>query len=84
MASQETILAAQLKRARTLRGLYEDQFKLGERKLLDLITVQGDIVRLERSRVNARFDILDLQYGAAGALGRLQEELGLKTDGGVK
>ncbi|MFK4064139.1 TolC family protein [Brucella anthropi] len=79
LSSQITILAAQLVRARKLRDLYEDQFKLGERKLIDLITVQSDIVRNQRSGVNARHDILALQYSAVGALGKLQEDLGISS-----
>lgn len=79
LSSQAAILDQQLKRAKKLRGLYEDQFKLGERKLIDLITVQSDIVRNQRSRVNARYDIISLQYAAVGALGKLLENLGIET-----
>lgn len=72
------ILGEQLKRAQALRDFYEDQFKIGERSVSDLVNVQADIFRIERSLINARFDILDLQYGAVGALGTLQKTLGVQ------
>lgn len=77
LANQQRIYGIQLEEAQELRALYEEQFKIGERTLVDLVTVQADIVRLERSRVNARYDILDLEYTAAGALGQLLPTLGL-------
>ncbi|WP_163267596.1 TolC family protein [Chelativorans alearense] len=75
------ILGAELKRARALRALYEDQFKIGERKVADLVNMQADIFRIESSRVNARYDILDLQYAAAGAVGTLLGSLQLAPPG---
>lgn len=69
------ILTQQRERALSLRGLYEDQFKLGQRALPDLVTVQSDIYRIERSLIEARYAIYDLQYAAAAALGKLRETL---------
>jgi outer membrane protein TolC len=75
------ILDAQLVKARALRDLYEDQFKIGERKVADLVNVQADVFRIERSLINARFDILDLQYKAAAALGYLVDALQMNLQG---
>lgn len=71
------ILDEQIGRARALRDLYEDQFKVGERSLVDLVNVQADIYRITRDRINARYEDVGLQYGAAAALGRLEQELGV-------
>lgn len=81
LQSQIKILAMQQEKAKALRTLYESQFKLGDRNLIDLINVQADVTRIEKSKINARFDILDLQYGAAAALGRLEEQLGIAVSG---
>ncbi|MCO6177486.1 TolC family protein [Ciceribacter sp. RN22] len=75
-----SILRTQLDRAEALRDLYEEQFTLGDRSLNDLISVQSDVYRIERTLIEARYDMLDLQYGAAAALGRLQEMLAKVKD----
>jgi outer membrane protein TolC len=77
LRNQIGILSMQQEKARKLRSLYEEQFKTGERNFLDLITVQNDVIRLERSKINAKYDILDLQYAAASALGILQQQLAI-------
>lgn len=77
LRNQITILDMQQEKAKKLRGLYEDQFKMGDRPFLDLINVQSDVIRLARSQINARYDILDLQYSTASALGILQQQLAL-------
>lgn len=77
LRNQIGILSMQQDKAKELRRLYEEQFKMGERSFLDLINVQNDVVRLERSKINAAYDLLDLQYSAAGALGVLQQKLAI-------
>lgn len=77
LKNQIGILSMQQEKAKKLRSLYEEQFKMGERNFLDLITVQSDVIRLERSKINAKYDILDLQYSAASALGVLQQQLAI-------
>jgi adhesin transport system outer membrane protein len=78
LRNQIGILGMQQEKAKKLRQFYEDQFKMGERSFLDLITVQNDVTRLERSKINAKYDILDLQYNSAGALGTLLQQLAIK------
>ncbi|MFC6487100.1 TolC family protein [Nitratireductor sp. GCM10026969] len=78
------ILSQQLKKARALRDLYEDQFKIGQRKLADLVNVQADVFRFERELVEAHAKIRELQYSAAASLGTLVETLGLKSGGGME
>lgn len=75
LRSQVSILEAQLRKAKALRKIYEDQFLLGERTLTDLASVQGDVYRIERNGAEARYAISDLQYSAASALGRLLQLL---------
>lgn len=75
LRNQIGILSMQQEKAKELRRLYEEQFKMGERSFLDLINVQNDVVRLERSKINAGYDLFDLQYSAAAALGVLQQKL---------
>ena len=75
------ILDTQLVRARALRDLYEDQFEIGERSVADLVNVQADVFRIERSLINARYDIIDLQYQAAAALGYLIDALQVNLKG---
>lgn len=81
LKSKIAILAQQIRQARALRDVYEDQFKVGQRSLIDLVNVQADINRITRSRINARYDNILLQYRASAALGRLQQELGLALQG---
>lgn len=76
------ILERQITKAKALRDVYEDQFKVGERSLVDLVNAQSDINRITRDRIDARYDDVLLQYGAAAALGRLERELGLAPQGG--
>lgn len=80
LRSQATILEAQLRKAKALRKLYEDQFLLGERTLIDLASVQGDVYRIERNGAEARYAISDLQYSAASALGRLLQLLDIAAE----
>ncbi|MCY1740906.1 TolC family protein [Ensifer sp. SL37] len=75
LKERQTILAKQLESARALRTTYEEQFKLNQRSLTDLVTVQGDVVRIERSLITAKYDYFNLQYSAAEALGVLLEKL---------
>lgn len=75
LRSRIRILTAQLQKSRVLRDLYEDQFVIGERKVADLVTVQNDVYRIRRDLINARFDIMNLQYSAAAALGYLMDSL---------
>ncbi|KAF2989902.1 TolC family protein [Methylocystis sp. MJC1] len=84
LRSQATILEAQLRKAKALRKLYEDQFLLGERTLIDLASVQGDVYRIERNGAEARYAISDLQYSAASALGRLLQLLDIAAEGPQK
>jgi outer membrane protein TolC len=75
LEEQLAILEVQLKEALVLRDLYEDQFKLGRRSLVDFLNIQADIYRIARTRVNTLYDLFELQYAAAEGLGRLQVSL---------
>lgn len=77
LRARQSLLKAQRKKARQLRDLYEDQFKTSKRTLSDLVTVQSDLTQIESALVNARFDLYDLQYQAAGALGLLGDLLNI-------
>ena len=77
LEEQLTILATQLDEARVLSNLYELQFKLGRRSLVDFLNIQADIFRIARTLVNTRYDLFQLQYAAAEGLGRLETSLGL-------
>lgn len=69
------ILKTQLATAKALQQDYEDQFEIGQRSLTDLLSVQSDVFRIERSLIEARYNVFDLQYVAANALGILQRTL---------
>ncbi|WP_404401472.1 TolC family protein [Pelagibacterium halotolerans] len=75
LRNRANILEEQLERAMALRVLYEDQFKFGDRGVSDLSAVLADVYRVDVSIINARHDIFELQYAAAGSLGLLQESL---------
>ncbi|GAB1584219.1 TolC family protein [Phyllobacterium phragmitis] len=77
LRARQASLKEQRKRAVQLRDLYEDQFKTSTRTLSDLVTVQSDLTQIETALINARFDLYDLQYQAAGALGLLGDLLAI-------
>ncbi|HSX63384.1 MAG TPA: TolC family protein, partial [Pseudoxanthomonas sp.] len=79
LEEQLAILEVQLKEALVLRDLYEDQFKLGRRSLVDFLNIQADIHRVARTQVNTLYDLFELQYAAAEGLGRLQVSLAIDT-----
>ncbi|KXF77139.1 hypothetical protein ATN84_25525 [Paramesorhizobium deserti] len=91
LRSRQAGLKEQRKRAVQLRDLYEDQFKTSKRTLSDLVTVQSELTQIETALINAQFDLYDLQYQAAGALGLLgnllaiapvsEEESALQSNG---
>jgi len=69
---QLEILRTQHTEALRLRDLYEIQFKLGRRSLVDFLNVQADIYRIARTIADTRHTIFNLQYAAAQGLGRLE------------
>ncbi|WP_158259912.1 TolC family protein [Phyllobacterium phragmitis] len=77
LRARQTLLKQQRTKALHLRDLYEDQFKASNRTLSDLVTVQSDVTEIESGLINARFDLYDLQYNAAGALGLLGDLLAI-------
>lgn len=81
LRSRIRILREQLENARSLRDLYEDQFKIGTRSVADLVNVQADVFRIENGLINARYDIVSLQYSAAAALGHLMSSLQVNLEG---
>lgn len=67
-------------RSRSARRLVEDyksQFLLGSRSLLDLFNAQQQVSSAEIETVEVRFEIHQLQYQAASALGELTYLLGV-------
>lgn len=83
LASQLEILRGQLAKARSLRTVYEDQFKLGTRSISDLLSVQTDIYTIARTMAEDRYQRLLIQYRAAAVMGELEAELGLSSSTGV-
>jgi adhesin transport system outer membrane protein len=60
------------------RAAYQDQFKIGQRTLLDLLNTQNEYFDARRAQVSAEMDLSLAYLRTYAGMGRLLEVLGLK------
>lgn len=68
-------LEQQLTRARELAELYREQFQVGRRDIIDLLTIENEHFEAQRQLVELRLDREKLNYRAASRVGLLSELL---------
>lgn len=76
LAAQDGQLASLAGQARQNLKLYQEQFEVGQRGLMDIVTVHETLLGTERKRIAARFEQLRTELDVARLVGAL-------TGGGV-
>lgn len=71
-------IATQVDLVEKTRAAYQDQFKIGQRTLLDLLNTQNEYFDARRAQVNAENDLSLAYLRTYAGMGRLLENLGLK------
>jgi len=64
------------------RDAYAEQFRLGQRTLLDLLNTENEVFQARRSYQTTRYDHLFAQYRILVAMGALIETLGVSAPSG--
>lgn len=75
--AREQLSVSQIDIAERTRSLYRDEYKLSERSLNDLLSVEQDVYQANSGNVNAHFDALDAAINYALALDNLLPLLGV-------
>ena len=63
------------------RTAYANQFKIGQRTLLDLLNSENELYQAKRSLVTANYDHLSGCYRILANMGRLVDEMQLAASG---
>ncbi len=71
-------IAIQVDLVEKTRTAYQDQFKIGQRTLLDLLNTQNEYFDARRAQVNAEIDLSLAYLRTYAGMGRLLEYLGIK------
>lgn len=71
LGEQARALEAQVAGAGELAGLYREQFEVGRRDIIDLVTVQREHFDARRSLDEVQVQLVRVQYQIAAQLGRL-------------
>jgi adhesin transport system outer membrane protein len=69
MRDREASLATQVSASQAVGETYLDQFSVGRRDLLDLLTTRRENYEANRQLINIRIDLLRVEYRAAAKLG---------------
>ncbi len=78
LKDQLNYIAIQVDLVEKTRAAYQDQFKIGQRTLLDLLNTQNEYFDARRAQVNAENDLSLAYLRTYAGMGRLLEILGLK------
>lgn len=78
LKDQLNYIAIQVELVEKTRAAYQDQFKIGQRTLLDLLNTQNEYFDARRAQVNAENDLSLAYLRTYASMGRLLENLGLK------
>lgn len=78
LKDQLTNIGIQVDLVEKTRAAYQDQFKIGQRTLLDLLNTQNEYFDARRAQVNAEMDLSLAYLRTQAGMGRLLEYLGLK------
>ncbi|MNI33151.1 outer membrane channel protein [compost metagenome] len=77
---REQALQQQVDESSRVGTLYHDQFQVGRRDIIDLLSVQRERMEAERQLATLRMERIRIDYRAAAQVGQLGELLGGKTD----
>ncbi|WP_404477380.1 TolC family protein [Novosphingobium sp. BL-52-GroH] len=77
LAEQERALERQVANAGELGSLYREQFEVGRRDIIDLVTVQREHYDARRSLNEVHLQLIRVQYQMAAQLGRLADVIDL-------
>ena len=75
---QLSFISLQVDLVEKTRAAYRDQFKIGQRTLLDLLNTQNEFFDARRSQVNADNDLSIAYLRSYAGMGTLLEQLGLQ------
>lgn len=75
---QLSFISLQVDLVEKTRAAYRDQFKIGQRTLLDLLNTQNEFFDARRAQVNADNDLSIAYLRSYAGMGTLLEQLGLK------
>ncbi|HDS1219160.1 TolC family protein [Stenotrophomonas maltophilia] len=76
---REQALQQQVEESTHVGGLYHDQFQVGRRDIIDLLSVQRERMEAERQLATLRMERVRIDYRAAAQIGQLGELLGGRT-----
>ncbi len=79
LAQQMTYLRQHVESAIETRNAYEDQFKLGQRTLIDVLDSENELFQARREYLTAEYDDLIAQYRLLNATGQLLQSLRITT-----
>ncbi|MBE1277509.1 TolC family outer membrane protein [Enterovibrio baiacu] len=79
LAQQMTYLRQHVESAIETRNAYEDQFKLGQRTLIDVLDAENELFQARREYLTAEYDDLIAQYRLLNATGQLLQSLRITT-----
>jgi adhesin transport system outer membrane protein len=78
---QKTFMASHVRSSKKAKKLYQDQFELHRRSLLDLLDTENEMFQAERSYISTDYDELTARYRLLAATGQLLEALELADPG---
>ncbi|MGF1767986.1 TolC family outer membrane protein [Enterovibrio makurazakiensis] len=79
LSQQMTYLRQHVESAIETRNAYEDQFKLGQRTLIDVLDSENELFQARREYLTAEYDDLIAQYRLLNATGQLLDSLRITT-----
>ncbi|WP_394211052.1 TolC family outer membrane protein [Enterovibrio calviensis] len=79
LSQQMTYLRQHVESAIETRNAYEDQFKLGQRTLIDVLDSENELFQARREYLTAEYDDLIAQYRLLNATGQLLQSLRITT-----
>ncbi|WP_281545677.1 TolC family outer membrane protein [Grimontia sp. SpTr1] len=79
LKQQMQYLRQHVEAATETRNAYEDQFKLGQRTLIDVLDSENELFQARREYLTAEYDDLIAQYRLLNAIGQLLASLRITT-----
>ncbi len=79
LKQQMQYLRQHVEAALETRNAYDDQFKIGQRTLIDVLDAENELFQARREYLTAEYDDLIAQYRLLNATGSLLESLRITT-----
>ncbi|MFT4054109.1 MAG: TolC family protein [Novosphingobium sp.] len=77
---QEQALLQQVSDAENLSSVYFEQFEVGRRDIIDLVTIQRELFDARRSLIEVTLQLVRIQYRIASQIGKLSDLVALPSD----